>query len=126
MFDQVSRDKVAYVQSQADVLILALPKGNGNLCLPSKLTSYMLSGKPVLAFVDEESATKRILINSGAGYAVTPDSIESFKQGFEFFAHLDKNELETMGESSLRYSKENLTREINLKLVVERIEKIIQ
>ena len=126
VFDQVSRDKVAYVQSQADVLILALPKGNGNLCLPSKLTSYLLSGKPVLASVDEESATKRILINSGAGYAVTPDSIESFKQGFEFFAHLDKNELETMGESSLRYSKENLTREINLKLVVERIEKIIQ
>ena len=126
VFDQVSRDMVAYVQSQADVLILALPKGNGNLCLPSKLTSYMLSGKPVLASVDEESATKRILINSGAGYAVTPDCLESFKQGFEFFAHLDKNELETMGESSLHYSKENLTREINLKLVVERIEKIIQ
>ena len=46
VFDMVSRDKVAFVQSQADVLILALPKGNGNLCLPSKMTSYMLSGKP--------------------------------------------------------------------------------
>ena len=76
VFDQVSRDKVAFVQSQADVLVLALPKGNGNLCLPSKLTSYMLSGKPVLASVDEDSATTRMLNGSGAGKAVLPDSKE--------------------------------------------------
>ena len=54
-FDFVSRDKVPYVQSQADILVLALPAGNGNLCLPSKLTSYLLSGKPVLASVDTSS-----------------------------------------------------------------------
>ena len=126
VFDQVSRDKVAYVQSQADVLVLALPKGNGNLCLPSKMTSYMLSGKPVLASVDEESSTKRILSSSGAGYAVKPDSLESLINGFKYFAERDKEQLNEMGAFSLRYAKECLTREINLKLVVDRINTIIQ
>lgn len=125
-FDFVSRDQIAYVQSQVDVLILALPTGNGNLCLPSKLTSYMLSGKPVLASVDEESSTKRILSSSRAGYAVKPDSLESFIDGFKYFAELSKEKLNDMGVSSLHYAKEHLTREINLKLVVDRINTIIQ
>ena len=60
-FGFVSRNEIPVVQSDASVLILALPTGNGNLCLPSKLTSYLLSGKPVLASVDQDSSTKRIL-----------------------------------------------------------------
>ena len=126
VFDQVSRDKVAFVQSQADVLVLALPKGNGNLCLPSKLTSYMLSGKPVLASVDEDSATTRMLTTSGAGYAVTPDSQEGMKKGFEFFAGQKRWQIDKMGEASKQYAKNYLTKDINLNLVVDRIKSIIQ
>lgn len=126
VFDQVSRDKVAYVQSQADVLVLALPKGNGNLCLPSKLTSYMLSGKPVLASVDEDSATTRMLKSSGAGLAVSPDSQNALKKGFEFFAHLDNEKLKAMGLASKDYANKHLTRDINLKLVVDKIKEIIK
>ena len=125
-FDQVSRDKVAFVQSQADVLVLALPKGNGNLCLPSKLTSYMLSGKPLLASVDEDSATTRMLNSSGAGNAVSPDNQVALKNGFEFFARLDKKKMEAIGLASTDYAKKHLTRDINLKLVVEKIKAIVQ
>ena len=126
VFDQVSRDKVAFVQSQADVLVLALPKGNGNLCLPSKLTSYMLSGKPVLASVDEDSATTRMLTSSGAGYSVIPDNQEALKQGFVFFAGQNREQLEKMGEASKQYAMNHLTRDINLKLVADKIKTIIQ
>lgn len=126
VFDMVSRDKVAYVQSQADVLILALPEGNGNLCLPSKMTSYMLSGKPVLASVDEDSSTTRMLAESGAGIAVKPDSIELLKEGFVRYSKLQPAELAAMGDSSKRYAKAKLTRDINLKLVVDRIKTITQ
>lgn len=125
VFDQVSRDKVAFVQSQADVLVLALPKGNGNLCLPSKLTSYMLSGKPVLASVDEDSATTRMLTSSDAGYAVAPDSQEELVKGFEFFSQLDKEQLKSMGKSSKDYANRHLTRDVNLKLVVDKIKSLL-
>lgn len=126
VFDQVNRDKVAYIQSQSDVLILALPTGNGNLCLPSKLTSYMLSGKPILASVDENSATKRILVTSGAGYAVSPNSQDTLKKGFEYFANLDKKQLKAMGEASKDYAMKYLTKDINLKIIVDRIKTIVQ
>lgn len=125
VFDMVSRDKVAFVQSQADVLLLALPKGNGNLCLPSKMVSYMLSGKAVLASVDEDSATTRYISESKCGISVQPDSMESFKEGFLHFSRMKKNEIEAIGSNSRSYSLAHLTREKNLKTVVDKIRAII-
>lgn len=125
MFDMVSRDKVAYVQSQADVLVLALPTGNGNLCLPSKLTSYMLSGKPVLASVDQESSTKRILEGNCCGMAVAPDSENALTEAFQYFASLCHEELDAIGKKSMDYAIKELTRNVNLNKVVKTIKNIL-
>lgn len=126
IFDMVSRDKVAFVQSQADVLLLALPKGNGNLCLPSKMVSYMLSGKAVLASVDQDSATTRYISESKCGLSVQPDSMESFKEGFLHFSNMKKDEIEAIGNNSRSYSLAHLTRQKNLKTVVDKIKAIIE
>lgn len=124
-FDMVSRDKVAFVQSQADVLVLALPKGNGHLCLPSKMTSYMLSGRAILASVDADSATTRYIRESGCGMSVLPDDIEAIKSGFLYFANMSSDQLHSIGEKSLSYSRQYLTREVNLQMVVDRIHQIL-
>ena len=121
----VSRDKVAFVQSQSDVLLLALPKGNGNLCLPSKMVSYMLSGKAVLASVDEDSTTARYISESKCGISVQPDSMESFIEGFLHFSRIKKEEIDAIGRNSRSYSLAHLTREKNLKTVVDKIKAII-
>lgn len=125
IFDMVSRDKVAFVQSQADVLVLALPKGNGNLCLPSKMTSYMLSGKPVLASVDEDSATTQYIRDADCGISVKPDDIDAIKDGFLYFASSDKDTLIIQGHNSQAFSRKNLTREVNLQKVVAKINDIL-
>ena len=103
------------------MLILALPAGNGNLCLPSKLTSYLLSGRPVLASVDQDSSTKRILEGDGCGKTVVPDDKEALVSGFKYFAELTKSERVRMGENSRKYAQEHLTRTVNLTLVTESI-----
>ena len=121
IFDMVSRDKVAFVQSQADVLVLALPAGNGNLCLPSKLTSYMLSGKPVLASVDQDSSTKRIVEGNECGVTVMPDDLELLTNAFVEYGKMEAEKRERIGKNSKVYAVKNLTREANLKKVVERI-----
>ena len=126
IFDMVSRDKVAFIQSQADVLVLALPKGNGNLCLPSKMTSYMLSGKPILASVDEDSATTRFILEADCGISVKPDDIIAIKGGFLHFAHLKGDELKKLGLNSHSFAKKNLTREVNIHKVVEKIHNIME
>lgn len=123
LFNQVSRNKVAYVQSQADVLVFALPKGNGNLCLPSKMTSYMLSGKAILASVDEDSASARIINTQKCGIVVSPDRITQLKDAFVSFSRMSDCNIKGMGENSKKYAMKELTRDANIKLVIERIKK---
>ena len=121
----VKRDQVAKVQSQASVLVLALPSGNGNLCLPSKMTSYMLSGKPILASVDQDSATSRYIKEAECGLSVEPDSIPSFVEGFRKMAALSKDQLQTYGNNSLSFARQHLTREVNLQMVCQAIDDIV-
>lgn len=125
-FGFVSRNEIPEVQSDASVLILALPSGNGNLCLPSKLTSYLLSGRPVLASVDQDSSTKRILEGEGCGKTVVPDDKDALVKGFKYFAELTSEAREMMGENSREYAMTHLTREVNLSLVINSINQILQ
>lgn len=124
-FDFVKRDQIAKVQSTASVLVLALPSGNGNLCLPSKVTSYMLSGKPILASVDQDSATSRYIKEAECGLSVEPDSIPSFVEGFRKMAALSKDQLQTYGNNSLSFARQHLTREVNLQMVCQAIDDIV-
>lgn len=124
-FGFVSRNEIPIVQAAASVLILALPTGNGNLCLPSKLTSYLLSGRPVLASVDQDSSTKRILEGEGCGRTVVPDDKDALISGFKYFAEMAQSEREKMGEKSREYAMTHLTREVNLSLVINSINQIL-
>ena len=124
-FGFVSRNEIPAVQAAASVLVLALPTGNGNLCLPSKLTSYLLSGRPVLASVDQDSSTKRILEGEGCGKTVVPDDKEAFITGFKFFADKTHEQMTKMGERSREYAMAHLTREVNLSLVINTIKQIV-
>lgn len=124
-FGQVSREEVPMVQAKADVMVIALPKGNGRLCLPSKMTSYMLSGKPILASIDPNSTADRLLKVADCGIVVDPDNIESLRDGFIRFSSMDRSRLQTMSENSRRFAEHNLTRKANLPLVISIIETAI-
>lgn len=124
-FDFVRREQIAQVQSEASVLVLALPPGNGNLCLPSKMTSYMLSGKPILASVDRDSTTARYINEAECGIIVEPGSVASMAEGFKRIASLQKEQLQFFGDNSLKFAKQYLTRNTNLRMVVSAIEKIV-
>lgn len=124
-FDVVKRIQIPHVQSQASVLVLALPAGNGNLCLPSKMTSYMLSGKPVLASVDRDSATTRYINEAQCGLSVEPDSIPCLVEGFKKLAAMTADQLQVYGNNSRAFANQHLTRAYNLNLVVDAIERII-
>jgi glycosyltransferase involved in cell wall biosynthesis len=125
-FDFVRREQIPLVQSQASVLVFALPNGNGNLCLPSKMTSYMLSGKPILASVDQDSATTRYINEARCGLSVKPDSIMALIEGFKKMAAMSREQLQVFGDNSVKFAHKNLTREINLRKVCDAIETEIQ
>jgi len=121
LFDSVARDEVPRVQSDADVLVLALPKENARFSLPSKITSYMLSGRPILASVDEISASTRYITGSKAGIAVPPDDGDKMAEAFSLFARMDFTERTAMGKNGRKFALEDLTKEANLSIVVKEI-----
>lgn len=119
-FDVVKKQQVPQVQSEISVLCMALPTGNGGLCLPSKMTSYMLSGRPVLASV-EKSATTRYIDEAECGIYVEPDDIVALADAFKKFASMNMTELNKMGLNSRKFAKQKLTRASNLPLVVDAV-----
>jgi glycosyltransferase involved in cell wall biosynthesis len=126
VFSLVEREDVPRVQSNADVLVLALPKGNGTLCLPSKLTSYLLSGRPVLASVDMDSSTASIINSIEAGIVVIPDDDDLLCDAFKRIYSMPQEQLLLMGQRARCYAEDNLTKAVNLNKVVSAIDKIIK
>ena len=124
-FGIVSREEVPKIQASANVLVLALPKGNGGLCLPSKMTSYMLSGKPILASIDKGSAAVRYISEAKCGFAVAPDNLEALRNGFIKFGKMSENELAEMSNNSASFADLYLTRKSNLPKMVDIIDQII-
>lgn len=125
-FDYVQRDDVPQVQADASVLVLALSKGNGAFSLPSKVTSYMLSGRPILASVDVESATTRYINNAKCGIAVPPADEEALAQAIKTLYSMPSEELAEMGANARKFAETHLTRDYNLNIVINHIKEIIK
>lgn len=121
-FDVVEKKQVPDVQSKVNVLVLALPTGNGGLCLPSKMTSYMLSGRPVLASV-EESATTRYIKEADCGISVEPDNVDALADGFRKFAAMNVEEQNRLGKNSRLFAETKLMRQSNLPKVIDVLER---
>ena len=125
-FGFVKRTEIPQVQANANALVLALPTGNGNLCLPSKMTSYMLSGKPVIASVDQDSATTRYIKEAQCGISVEPDNIDALVEGFKKLSSMTHEQLKTLGTNSRLFAEKYLTRKVNLQMVCDEIDRIIK
>lgn len=125
-FDYVQRDDVPKVQAEASVLVLALSKGNGAFSLPSKVTSYMLSGRPIIASVDVESATTRYIQKAVCGLAVRPADEDALAQAFSELYSMPQEKLNKMGSNARQFAETHLTRDYNLNIVVNQIKDIIQ
>ncbi|MEY8687691.1 glycosyltransferase family 4 protein [Bacteroides sp. AN502(2024)] len=125
-FSSVPRSQVPNVQAEADVLLVALPKGYAGLCLPSKITSYMLSGKAILASIDSPSASSRYIHEAKCGIVVEPDDVNSLANAFKRIAQMDRNEIYNWGINSKKFANKYLSRKSNLDIVINAINKILQ
>lgn len=121
-FGFVSRNEVPRIQSEADVMLMALPTGNGRLCMPSKLVSYMLSGKPVLASIDTDCEAAKIIKESGCGIVVEPDNVDALVAGFKEMTNTTYEERCAMGRQAREFAQNVLSKEVNLNKVIKAIE----
>lgn len=126
IFDVVPPGMVAKVQKEADVMVLALIGGTGTQGVPSKLTAYMFSGKPVIASMDAEADAAHMIQEAKAGVVTKADDVESFAISFRLLASASTESLQEMGDNSRRFAEEKLSRKANLALVCNEINEILK
>ncbi len=114
------------VIKMADVLLLPT-KGRQSLnSIPSKLITYLLSGRPVIAAVLPESDTATAIIESGAGWVVSPDSAELMAEAILAASKQSAESLNHMGSAGREYAFKNHSRDSNLSRLVEIVEMAVK
>lgn len=118
-FETVMPEQVPQAQSNADVLVLCLKKGIANTATPSKLTAYMLTGRPIIASVDIDSDCANIIRESKCGIVVEPENEEALRKAFIEMSTYNLSKLNSMGRQAFEYAKSHLSKESNLKILVD-------
>lgn len=125
-FWEVPAGMVPETQSKADVMCLPVKKGYAMTSIPSKLSAYMFSQKPVLASVDVESDTAMCIRDNDAGWVAFPDNIESIATAMKKAYSSSKDELKAKGRNGFNFAIENLSRTKNLKKLYEACIEVIK
>lgn len=124
-FDVVPKGAVATVQKEADVMVLALIGGTGTQGVPSKLTAYMFSGKPVIASMDADADAAHMIQEAKAGFVTKADDVEDFAESFRLMAEMSNHSLQDMGDNSRQFAERKLSRKANIEIVCDTIARIL-
>ena len=120
-FVEVNLVDVPKIQAKADVLLLSLKKGIGKTASPSKLPAYMFSKKPIIASVDIDSDSARVINEAMAGWVVEPENIDMLIDVMREASLTKKSELELKGKNGFNFAMENLSKKKNLNQLVKSI-----
>ncbi|MDD5368671.1 MAG: glycosyltransferase family 4 protein [Anaerolineaceae bacterium] len=111
------------VLAAADVLVLPTRGSQSLASVPSKLLSYLLSARPVLALVLPESDTADIIKKTGCGWIIPPDNVNLLAKKIEELSDNPEEELKKMGLLGRKYALMNFTTETCLPKVIDIITK---
>jgi colanic acid biosynthesis glycosyl transferase WcaI len=103
-------DLFSDVLAAADVLLVNQRGSVTNMSLPGKLTSYFVSGRPVVAAVSPDSETAAELAGSGTGVLVAPDQPGLLLETVRKLA-ADPDLQDRLGSAGRRYARTTLSAE---------------
>ncbi len=99
----------------ADVLLLNQKAAVKDAVIPSKLLTYMSSGKPVLCAANRESEASRLIREAQCGDVVPPEDPRALAEGAVALCE-DQQLRETMGSSGRAYAERNFSKSQVLRL----------
>jgi colanic acid biosynthesis glycosyl transferase WcaI len=108
----------------ADVLVLPTLGAQSMASVPSKLISYMLSGKPTVALALDGSDTQAVMDEAEAGWVLSPGDPQALAKILRMIARLPADELARRGASARAYAEANLTRAAGLPMLLSAFEAI--
>jgi colanic acid biosynthesis glycosyl transferase WcaI len=107
------------VLAAADVLVLPTSGSQSLVSVPSKMISYMLTARPILAAVHQESDIAEVIGRTGCGWVVPPDSPEQLVRKIKEILKTSEDQLVQMGQSGREYALQNFVSEICLPKVID-------
>ena len=113
-FWDVPEGKVAETQNKADVMLLTIKRGAALSSIPSKLSAYLFSAKPVICSADTDSDTVKCIKEAHCGYVVEPDDKEELSKVFISINRKEPAVLKEMGCKGRKYALNNFSKEVNL------------
>ncbi len=113
--------KVPEIQNKADVLILGLRKNTALFAMPSKLPAYMFSQKPIIASVEEDSATATAIQDAKCGWTVAPEDPRKLEKVLRCAYETPKEQLQQYGINGFSYAFEKFSRKNNLQKLTNSI-----
>jgi colanic acid biosynthesis glycosyl transferase WcaI len=109
-------EETALVLAAADLLVLPTAGAQSRISVPSKLVSYLLAARPVLAIVERDSESARIVREAGAGWVVDWDALAA---SITAAAATDAAERLAMGERGRAYAERLFSRDRCVSRVTE-------
>jgi glycosyltransferase involved in cell wall biosynthesis len=120
---RVSSSEIYGVFEQASALLLTLTSSNAvSLTVPSKLQSYLASGKPILVSANGDAA--RIVSDAGAGLSSTAENGEALAMTIVEMKAMTRSQREVLGKNGRNYYEKNFSPDIvadNLVSILTRI-----
>uniref|UniRef100_UPI00292FBEB3 glycosyltransferase family 4 protein n=1 Tax=uncultured Propionibacterium sp. TaxID=218066 RepID=UPI00292FBEB3 len=104
------------VLAAGDVLVVNEKPGLREMAVPSKLTTYFRSGRPVVAATESDSSTAHEMAAAGAGEVVPPADPAALLEAIERTAR-DPAGNERAARNAQRFVRENLTPEAAVAIV---------
>ncbi|MBB2145919.1 glycosyltransferase [Pedobacter sp. LMG 31464] len=122
-FQEVPDGKVPEIQAQADVFLLPIIKNGASSSVPSKLPSYMFSGKPIIACVDHNSETEKCIKSANCGWVSEPEDVQQLVAILRKVVELPPSDLDILGANALRFGQKYFSKEVNLNKLINLITK---
>jgi colanic acid biosynthesis glycosyl transferase WcaI len=107
----------------ADVLVLPTRGTQSLASMPSKLITYMLAGRPVIALALPDSDMAVMIQRSGCGWIVEPDRPEQLLTLIQEIADTIPEQRAQRGQAGRDFALRNLTRNTNVPNVVGILER---
>ena len=106
----------------ADLLVLPTRGEQSSASVPSKLLSYMLAGRPILAAALTNSDLTDLIECSGCGWVVEPDRPDLLAAKIQAIRQLSSNELNQRGEAGRSFVLQKLTKEVCVPKIIKLLE----
>lgn len=110
------------VLQAADLLILPTQGEQAWVSVPSKLLTYLFSGRSVLAIAPFESEVGRIIKTSGAGWVIFPNDTNELASTIVQISELPPHERNKYGKSGQVFASKYFSKKANLPKVVNILE----